>query len=251
MCTLALYFQLSKRTPLLIAANRDEFYDRPSLPPSLISTGPRIWGGRDLKSGGTWLGLNEGGMVVGILNRHTDRADPSRGSRGVLCLNLLKAQSIKQARELLLREDPSAYNPFNLICVQAEEALVSYHTSDRQGGIRVQSLSPGLHLLTNLDVDDPLCPKISASQKAFESSVPLLNEKSPHELADSMRTVLAHHDIALDDRAAGIPLCVHTPSFGTRSSAVLIAIMPLGKFSFFYCDEAPCAGVMKELSLDS
>src|SRR6266536_3537682 len=58
--------------PLIIAANRDEHYDRPSAPPALLNTQPKIIAGRDLRAGGTWLGVNETGLIAGILNRRLD-----------------------------------------------------------------------------------------------------------------------------------------------------------------------------------
>ncbi|MGH7927508.1 MAG: NRDE family protein, partial [Candidatus Binatia bacterium] len=73
MCTLALFFDVFDGYPLLVAANRDERYDRPAMPPGLIAANPRIMAGKDLRAGGTWLGVNEHGLLVGILNRRAKR----------------------------------------------------------------------------------------------------------------------------------------------------------------------------------
>ena len=83
------------RYPVIIAANRDEHYDRPSAPPALWSTRPKILAGKDLLAGGTWLGVNEHGLLVGILNRRSNsEPDPltQTRSRGLLCLDLLEPQ---------------------------------------------------------------------------------------------------------------------------------------------------------------
>src|SRR5215831_485545 len=82
MCTLAAYVRVAPEIPLLIAANRDEYLDRPSAEPGLIAYEPRVFAGQDLSAGGTWFGVNQHGMVVGLLNRRqSDGADATRRSR--------------------------------------------------------------------------------------------------------------------------------------------------------------------------
>ena len=66
MCLLALQYQLVPDSPVLVAANREEYYDRPSLPPSIQSGKPRVLCGIDQRGGGTWLGVNQNGMFVGV-----------------------------------------------------------------------------------------------------------------------------------------------------------------------------------------
>ena len=85
--------------PLIVAANRDEHYDRPSAAASLIETTPKIIAGRDLRAGGTWLGVNSAGLMVGILNRHLDGQNflvADARSRGLLCMPLTKSASAFQ-----------------------------------------------------------------------------------------------------------------------------------------------------------
>jgi uncharacterized protein with NRDE domain len=77
VCTLALYFRVLEEFPLLIAANRDEQYDRPSVAPYPWPTTPVIVAGKDLRAGGTWLGVNEHGLAVAILNRRETRPSPA------------------------------------------------------------------------------------------------------------------------------------------------------------------------------
>ena len=101
MCTLALYFQCFDRYPLLVAANRDEHFDRPSAPPSLLNNRPKLIAGKDLSAGGTWLGVNEFGLMAGILNRRINNgvALPATVARspGLLCLELLQLPSVAAA----------------------------------------------------------------------------------------------------------------------------------------------------------
>ena len=67
MCTLAIYYRSFADYPVVIAANRDEYLARPALPPTLLCADPQIVGGKDLQASGTWLGLNEHGVVAGLL----------------------------------------------------------------------------------------------------------------------------------------------------------------------------------------
>ena len=87
MCTLAAFVGLSDTLPLVVAANRDEFLDRPTIDPAVLAVDPWVFAGQDLRAGGTWFGVNQHGMVIGLLNRpRPGGPDPSRRSRGLLCL---------------------------------------------------------------------------------------------------------------------------------------------------------------------
>jgi uncharacterized protein with NRDE domain len=250
MCTLAVFFQISCNRPLVVAANRDEFYERPSFSPRRISENPMIWGGLDLRMGGTWLGINECGMFAAVLNRKAPKDDTQRRSRGLLCLDLLRAENPLGALEILERERVWDYRPFNLVFGDRFHAFVASFRGQPSVKVVANPLSPGLHMITNLDVDDPLCPKISSAQKAFTGLIPQMEESAPDVIASRLQSMLARHDLALDDREPSASLCVHTDSYGTRSSAVLIQERLEKNFHFFYCDQPPCKGEMAKLSLD-
>ena len=117
MCTLALYYKTFDEYPLVVAANRDEHYDRPSAPPALLNTKTEIIAGRDLRAGGTWLGVNEHGLLAGILNRRSDgepEPRPATRSRGLLCLDILAFKSAADARAFV-GTGPDDYQPFTLL----------------------------------------------------------------------------------------------------------------------------------------
>src|SRR5947207_1661505 len=88
VCLLIVLSRLRDDIPLVVAANRDELFERPAIPMTVLQDrGPRIVGGRDEKAGGTWLAVNEFGIVAGLTNRPTlDGPDPSKRSRGELPL---------------------------------------------------------------------------------------------------------------------------------------------------------------------
>ncbi len=99
MCTLAIYFRVTRDCPVVIAANRDEFLDRPAVDPTTLLEHPHVVGGKDLRAGGTWLGISENGLVGGLLNRRAEMAaNPDARSRGLLCLDALRRRPRRTQR---------------------------------------------------------------------------------------------------------------------------------------------------------
>lgn len=92
MCVLALLIDRHPGFPLIAAANRDEFYDRPSALPQALE--PGIVGGRDLRGGGTWLGINRRGLFVAITNRAAPERTPDSWSRGLLAREALRCREL-------------------------------------------------------------------------------------------------------------------------------------------------------------
>ncbi len=192
MCTLALYFQEFPHHPVVIAANRDELLARPSTAPILLWEYPAIIGGKDLLAGGTWLGVNTAGVVAGVLNRRTTTPpDPRKRSRGQLCLEVLKRDHPEKALTFLATLPPQDYNPFNLFIATPTSAYVVYSLADT---ISIQPLHPGLYLLTNLNLNDPTCPRITHSYQRFaQSGQRFLCSGSLTEFFSLLHTVLSDH----------------------------------------------------------
>ncbi|HTW87777.1 MAG TPA: NRDE family protein [Candidatus Binataceae bacterium] len=240
MCTLAIYFQLFRDYPVVIAANRDEYLARPATSPEILAEKPRVIGGKDLKAGGTWLGINEYSLVAGLLNRHNQGApDPARRSRGLLCLEALRYRTAGEALDYVRRQNGSAYNPFNLLLVSRGEALVAYNQS---GLIATARLEPGLHLLTNLDVDDFECPKIS---RAYDRFAALARDPefaaNPLQERARLRELLADHATQLDSRsAAPNAICLHLDGYGTRSSSMIFFGAGGQVASYLFAPGPPC-----------
>lgn len=240
VCTLAIFFRVFAQYPVVIAANRDEYLARPAGPPALLNQGPQIVGGQDLVAGGTWLGINEHGVVAGLLNRHSDGAnDPSRRSRGLLCLDALKTGSVREAAALIARESATNYNPFNLLAASREGAIVAYNRGER---VEIVNLEPGLHLLTNLDIDDFECPKIS---RAWQSFATLVSDPDfagdPPAGKEQLRKLLSDHTIRLDSRSRRAnAICVHEDAYGTRSSSLIYLPRDMGSAAHFFAPGPPC-----------
>ncbi|MFI5353481.1 MAG: NRDE family protein [Candidatus Binatales bacterium] len=243
MCTLAIYFQSFADYPLVIAANRDEFIARPALPPTLLLENPRVVGGKDLKAGGTWLGINQYGLIAGLLNRRSEQADPDARSRGLLCLDALRCATVAEAAAMVRAQRGADYNPFNLLVASPAGAFVAYHRAGAPDGkIDIEPLAPGLHLLSNLDLDDFECPKISRSYRRFaELAEDRDFARDPIAKRGDLARLLADHSTQLDSRS-GRPnaLCLHLGEYGTRSSSLIFVGKSPATVEHFFAPGPPC-----------
>jgi uncharacterized protein with NRDE domain len=240
VCTLAIYVRQFPGVPVVVAANRDEFLERPATVPVVLLARPRIVGGRDLQAGGTWLGISERGIVAGLLNRRT--AEPpvsSKRSRGLLLMEVLASASVAAAEHALAAVDPEAYNAFNLLVADRTHAVVA---QNRAGGTRLTTLDAGVHVLSNLDVNDPTCPKIARSHGLFAAAGDGFGaDGDQRRFRGALRRILADHTTALDPRQPDTlgALCVHAEGFGTRCSSLLF-LEASGRWRHWYADGPPC-----------
>ncbi|HID78223.1 MAG TPA: hypothetical protein EYP56_19795 [Planctomycetaceae bacterium] len=153
MCLLAIQYQTAPDAPILLAHNREERFDRPTQPPRIQSGRPRAVCGIDRKAGGTWLGVNQYGLVAVVGNRPKTLVPAEPRSRGLLCRELLNCRTAEEAAEKCRQElAKGAYAGANFVCLDDQNGIVIY------GGdvIHVQRITPGLHLLTNGQMDDNL-----------------------------------------------------------------------------------------------
>ncbi|MBN2021947.1 MAG: NRDE family protein [Pirellulales bacterium] len=151
MCILAIQYHSVPNAPILVAHNREELFDRPTQPPKIQSGKPRVICGIDRKAGGTWFGVNQHGLFVAVANRPKTGVPFEPRSRGLLCRDLLATTSAIDAVALAVEElSTGRYAGANFVCADADSGAVVY------GGDLVETveLTPGLHLLTNRDLDD-------------------------------------------------------------------------------------------------
>lgn len=249
MCTLAIYWRVSSALPLVVAANRDEFLVRPTAEPGVICHAPWVVAGQDLDAGGTWLGLNEHRMVVGLLNRPgVGPPNPTRRSRGLLCLEALQAASVRDVVDRVLSADATTYNGFNLLAASPDEAFV---ISNDGSEVRPVRLDEGVHVVTNMDVNDPTCPRIAQSHRLFRGVSLPQNDRDAAALLSPLRTILSDHKVSLDPRfpVRSNTLCVHGGEYGTRSSSILC--IPAGDrpMRFWHAAGPPCRTAYAEVPL--
>jgi uncharacterized protein with NRDE domain len=240
VCTLALYFRLFETYPLLIAANRDEQYDRPSAAPGLLDTAPRILAGKDLRAGGTWLGVNEHGAAAAVLNRRVNGVSLSSTarSRGLLCMDLLGHRSAAAA-ESFVRRHRESYHPFTAIIADRDKAYAFYNNS---GTIFAQPLPPGLHVFSSaaeFDLDSDKARRARALFAGFGARFDAKAMDGSVAVAE-LKSVLGDHSHGSSESDPGEAVCVHRESSGTVSSSVIFYNARHRRFDCFYCLGAPC-----------
>lgn len=220
MCVLAFAWRAHPEWPIVIAGNRDELHARPAQPLARWDRPSHLLAGRDLQSGGTWLGVSEQGRLAVITNlRGYGAPEPDRPSRGVLVTDLLATEG----RYPNLREaKPADFNPFNLLLIDHEQAhFLTNRPKDFQS-----LLEPGIYGLSNGALDEPW-PK-TTRLKAILLEWIRGSAKRPEVLLDNLR------DESLpggEARSAGpsdvpqeppvSPIFIRNPVYGTRCSTVV------------------------------
>jgi uncharacterized protein with NRDE domain len=237
MCFLALLYKVVPGYSIVVGANRDEFYDRPGLPPSEIETG--VYAGLDPLAGGTWLGVNDAGILVAVTNLGIRRGEnPQARSRGLLCRDLLEERSfaaLRGALEASVRRE--IYNGFNLVAASRHGAWWATF-ADR--GLAVRALEPGIHVVVNRPQDAGEDSKATRGRSLIRASRDL------SEVLANLAGVCADHGIHDDGSDA---ICVHGDGRGTVSSS-LIALQD-GHFSrsiYRHAQGVPCEFDYRDLS---
>jgi hypothetical protein len=255
MCTLALYFSVFENYSVVVAANRDEYYARPSALPHAIAERPVVFGGKDLEAGGTWLGVNEHALLVGVLNRRLEHVEDrsEKRSRGLLCLDVLGAENPDRALQILRRHPGSAYRPFNLLIASAERCYVAYNLGD---AIDVIALNPGLHVLSNASVFDPRSEKLDTAfglfseigRKAGENAEFFLTQSpdGPPPCLASFRAALSSHRMFKTGNDPRGAICVHAGPYGTVSSSVVVLAAREKRFDYYHAPAAPCRSAFEK-----
>jgi hypothetical protein len=151
MCLIAIQYRLVPEAPVLVAANREERYNRASTGPTIQSGKPRVLSGIDDEAKGTWLGVNQNGMFVGVSNRRKIMPTFISRSRGLLCLDMLRADSARAAMDLCMEEVMTGkYNGANFIVADAESGW-AIHAGDDVNAVEMRD---GLNIISDRDLND-------------------------------------------------------------------------------------------------
>ena len=252
MCTLIAVYRCLPGRWLVVGANRDEFFDRPSEPPRLRFSGEtRVVAPLDRRAGGTWLGLGAGGVFSALTNLASGPPDPTMKSRGSIVLDALSCASSREAAGAIQALPPRAYNPFNCFVADEEEAfLISYR--DRPEAI---ALDPGVYVIGNADAlaslqtriaDGPDTDPKQQRVKRVEAAVrTALGSPDEDRLAD-LRTVCRLHGTPTEEGAVS---CIHgSAAYGTRSSILLELADTSQESRLLYADGAPCESEYSDFS---
>ena len=173
MCTVVILRRPGHDWPLIFAANRDEMTGRPWQAPG------RHWGdraevtaGQDELAGGTWLGLNDWGVIAGVLNRPGSLgSDPNLRSRGELPLEALDHAEAAAGAQALQAIDPASYRSFNLIIADSAQAFWLCSPGDG-APVRAEPVPVGLSMITAHDLNDDASPRILRYKPLFEAAPP-------------------------------------------------------------------------------
>jgi len=226
MCTVVILRRPGHAWPVLLAANRDEMLDRPWLPPARHwPDRPEVVGGRDELAGGTWLGLNNHGVVAGILNRQHSLG-PAAGmrSRGELVLEALDHADAAQAAAALAGLDTRAYRPFNLVIADNRDAYwLRNRGPDGPGRIETGPIPVGIAMITAHDMGDMASPRIRAYLPRFQVAPPPDPDRSDWVAWEAL---LASRDSGEGDSSVetgpAAAMAIRTPTgFGTVCGSLL------------------------------
>jgi len=220
MCLIVFAWRPGHPQPLVVAANRDEFYARPSLPLAQWPETPQVYAGRDLEAGGTWLGVGANGRFAALTNIRDPQQPPGRRSRGELVARFLTGEvSIDDYLSDVVARS-SEYGGFNLLVGNANEL---WHFNARES--EPVMLPAGVHGLSNAGLDTPW-PKLLKAKAALSE---VLDDPQPQALlallSDSQPAPVAE----LPDTGVGLAtetllssVFIASQSYGTRASTALI-----------------------------
>lgn len=225
MCVI--YFAFGQRAdlPLILAANRDEFYERPTVAAAHWEDEPSIFAGRDLLSGGTWLGIADGGRFAAVTNYRDPNAPDGKRSRGMLVADFLRGDISGGKYVSSVSSHSADFSGFNLLVgeINSERQEVFYF-SNHENAVRM--LDPGFYGLSNHLLDTPW-PKVSRGKERFRSIVEN-GLKTNEPLFELLTDPNVAEDEELPDTGVGYekekilsPIFIKTPIYGTRCSSVV------------------------------
>ena len=226
MCTLVMLRRPGHDWPLILAANRDEMIARPWLPPARHwPDRPEVVAGCDELAGGSWLGLNDFGVIAGVLNRHGSLGPaPGQRSRGELVLEALDHADARAAAGALSALEPKAYRTFNLIVADNRDAYWLRH-ADPSGSlpISVTPIGAGLSMIAAGDLDDGATPRLKHYRPRFAAAAPPDPDRG--DWSDWERLLLDEGAGAHDESARAMRFLTDR-GFGTVSSALIALPSP-------------------------
>jgi uncharacterized protein with NRDE domain len=241
MCLILFSFnrQASDKHALVVAANRDEFFNRESLNANFWEDKPNILGGRDLVSQGTWLGITKEGRFAAVTNvREPHVSVQDALSRGQLTQGFLESSGDPRSYLEKLEPHKDLYSGFNLLVGEfTAKGSHLYYLSNRQA--HIQELSSGVYGLSNGELNSNW-PKVNRGRDWMESV--LDQQMETKALHQQLRIFLEDNTCAVDSElpSTGIPLdkeralssaFIELPNYGTRASTVLTIDHQLITFS--------------------
>lgn len=223
MCLLLISHNTNPEFPFIVAANRDEFYSRPTEKAGFWKEYTGLLAGKDIEAGGTWLGITKSGRFAGITNyRDMRRIKENAPTRGLLTLNFLVSGIPASQYGENLKKKAAEYNGYNLLFSDKENL---FYFSNQTG--ELSRLDPGIYGLSNHLLDTPW-PKVVQSKNAFIDAV-----SKDKVIPEDLFNILSDDREAPDDQLpeTGLsrelektvsPIFIKSDRYGTRSSTVIL-----------------------------
>ncbi len=235
MCVFSVAYRVFPDCPVFVLTNRDEATERPTLTPRVFEpttpSGARWFGGADQRAGGTWLGVNEHGLLAAVTNRKTAAPPANPRSRGLLCRDVLEQASAESALERVGSELSShAYAGFNLILLTARTAFVLEQADES----RIHRLKPGIHTIGNGPLDDPQDPRVRRTQSFVEEML-TRRVRNWADYVEPAKAVCRRH--AEGDEPG---ICLHGDGWGTVGSTIVGIPLDLRRSVYHYAAGPPC-----------
>lgn len=224
MCLLLLAVDTHPRYALVLAANRDEYFDRPTADAAFWPEAPHVVAGKDRRAGGTWLGVTRGGRIAAITNyRDPASLKSDAPSRGHLVSRFLLGEDAPMAYLENLSAEGPRYNGFNVVVGDGDGL---YWYSNRSG--EILRLTAGVHGLSNRLLDTPW-PKVVRGRRLLQDILSSGDELDPEAFLELLLDRTSPGDESLPETGVGLewerilsPIFIASAVYGTRSSTVLI-----------------------------
>ncbi|MEX5339779.1 NRDE family protein [Pseudomonas sp. I2] len=246
MCLIVFAWRPGHALPLIVAANRDEFYARPTQALAAWEDAPGVHAGRDLEAGGTWLGVGPGGRFAALTNIRDPSSPPGPRSRGELVAGYLRGDSGMEAYLDQVASRSTQYSGFNLLVGDGERLG---YLNAREAAPRL--LGPGVYGLSNAGLDTPW-PKLLKTRSGLEG---LLGSPEPQRLLALLADAEPAAETELPETGVGLAtekllssVFIASQNYGTRASTVLI-VDDQGKRRIIERSFGPFGGHLGEVEL--
>lgn len=224
MCLILFSYNQHPEYRLIVAANRDEFYKRPTAPAQFWEDKPNILAGRDLERMGTWMGMTKTGRFAAITNfRDPLVKAKNANSRGELVSNFLDGNDSPFEYLNKIKHGSEHYNGFNLLI--GDQSSLLYFSNRNQ---EIVEVSPGIHGLSNHLLDTPW-PKVKKGKLSLATSIENSERINPNTLLELLSNTdqasseeLPHTGVGVESERILSPLFIKDLNYGTRSSTVLL-----------------------------
>ncbi len=223
MCLIFFAYKQHSDFPLILAANRDEFYARPTAPLAFWEDAPNVLAGRDLLKGGTWLGVTRSGRFAAVTNfRDANQRQLDSQSRGLLVSDYLCGLDSPLSYLKMLRSRAHKFTGFNLLVGDHQEL---FYFANRE--MKIARLDPGIYGLSNRLLNTPW-PKVERGKRMFQAEInrhTIQSESIFSILTDRHRPAddcLPYTGVSLEWERILSSIFISSDDYGTRSSTILL-----------------------------